>query len=180
MIKPDVNGARQFALSYLKSIKPRWEELAGRDSVLTYSVELLREHMGMLATAGEIKVDYSAADWLVKSATTCPYAYQLYEELCAIESQLTGPGADTIRYARLKKPKAQGNREQNGVRDLILSLMWKELQEFGLPNENRIRKGVRPTTASIGLIISESIQQVVGLKIEPRTIMAAVFNRQKN
>jgi hypothetical protein len=143
-------------------------------------VELLRENMVLLVTSKGTKVDKSAAVWLVKSATTCPYAYQLYDELCTIEDQLTGSGADIIRHANVKKQKAQGNREQNGVRNLILSLMWEQLQEFGLPKENRIRTGVRPTTPSIGLIISESILQVVGLKIEPRTIMAAVFSRQRN
>jgi hypothetical protein len=180
MRKADVEGARQYAKSYLDHIRPRWEELAGRDAPLKYSVELLRERMCIPVTAEGTEVSYFPAVWLVRSAATCPYAYQLYEELRALGGQLRGSGADTIRSASVKKPNAQGNRDQNGARDLILSVMWAELQNYGLPNENKVRKGVRPITPSIGAVISEAIQSVIGLTIEPRAIMASVFDRQKN
>lgn len=180
MAGADIDGAREAADAYLEWIKPRWPELAGRSTKLTYSVELLWEKMCVSVTPEGTSVSFIPAGWLVQSAATSPYAYQVYTELRALGSQLIGSGADTIRGARVERPKAQGNREQNGVRDFIFSVLWVRLQEFGLPKENKVRKGVRPITPSIGVVISEAVQTVIGETIAPRTVLAAVLKTTKN
>lgn len=174
---PDVTGARAYAAGYLAWIKPRWADLAGSKTHLSYSVEALREELGVVATPHGVRIEEAAAALLVVKAQTTPYAYQLFEELREHGAHLTGGGAATVQAARVEKPKAPGNRERNGLRDLILSLLWVELQEFGLPKENKVRKGSRAITPSIGVVISEELRRVMGITMEPRTIMAAVLKQ---
>lgn len=180
MVKADVAGARKYAAAYLGGIKPRWQELAGRKSSLTYSVELMREEMGLQVLQKRTLISYIPAVWLVRRAASCPYAFLLLDELQGIGAGLFGSGADTIKKACVERPKAQGNREQNGVRNLILSVLWVELQAFGLPKENKVRTGVRGITPSIGVVISDALHQIIGIKIEPGTIKAAVMATTKN
>ena len=180
MATADVEEARKCAAEYMKRIEPRWQALAGRNASITYSVELMREAMGVVVGPEGTMVSYIPAVWLVGRAVSCPYAFQLLAELQGFGEDLIGSGADTIKQADVKRPKVQGNREQNGVRDLILAVLWVKLQAFGLPKENKVRKGVRTITPSIGVLISEVIQQIIGVKIEPATIRGAVLKMTKN
>jgi hypothetical protein len=115
----DVNGARRFARGYLQWIKPRWATLVGPNTTLVYSVEILREEFRVANTALGARIGKNAAASLCNLAHTDPYAYRLLKELQNHGRHLTGTGADTIRTAGVKQPKAQGNRERNGARDLI-------------------------------------------------------------
>lgn len=176
----DVVGARRFARGYLQWIKPRWGKLAGPKTTLVYSVEILREEFRVAETGLGPRIDKKAALGLCSLGRTNPYAYLLFTELRGHGDRLTGTGAETIRTVEVKRPKAQGNRERNGARDLILSILWVKLQDYGLPKENKVRVGNRPVTPSIGTVISQEMRRVLGVNIEPRTIMAAVLKRTKN
>lgn len=180
MGRADVAGARKFAAGYLAWIAPRWETLAGRNTELVYSMEVLREELQVSSTILGARISRRAASSLVRLARSDPYAYRLLEELQGYGHNLTGSGAATILSAQIDPPKAQGNRERNGIRDLILSILWVELQEYGLPKENKVRVGNRPVTPSIGTVISEEMRRVLGISIAPRTIMAAVMKRTEN
>lgn len=176
----DVNGARRFAKGYLEWIKPRWEILVGKNSALAYSVEILRTDLGVSDTATGARISKRAATALLRLAPTNPYAYQLFTDLRVHGHHLTGNGATAILRAAIKRPIAQGNRERNGVRDLILSILWVGLQEYGLPKENKVRIGNRPVTPCIGTVISQEMRKVLGINIEPRTILAAVMRQTEN
>lgn len=180
MTQPNIDGARKLAAGYLAWIKPRWETLAGGNTKLIYSVEVLREELRVKATAEGAKINNLGALALCRHAHTDPYAYRLLRELQGHGQNLTGSGATTILSAQIKPPKAQGNRERNGVRDLILSILWVELQQYGLPKENKVRVGNRQVTPSIGTVISEAMWNVLNIAIEPRAIMAAVMKRTEN
>lgn len=182
MSNADPAGAREFAAGYLAWIAPRWQQLAGREADLTYSVEILREKYGLPSTGAPIEVHLVPAVWLIQAAQTCPYAYRVFDELRTLPAGLTGSGADLLKAANITTPKAQGNREQNGVRDLILSILWVELQRFGLPKENKVRTGRRPFIPSIGAVISDALANAPGIRvtIAPRTILAAVNKRTRN
>lgn len=176
----DVNGARRFARGYLQWIKPRWATLVGPNTTLVYSVEILRTDLGVSDTATGARISKRAATSLLRLAPSNPYAYQLFTDLRAHGHNLTGNGANAILTATIKRPKAQGNRERNGVRDLILSILWVGLQEYGLPKENKVRVGNRPVAPSIGTVISQEMRRVLGVNIEPRTILAAVMKQTEN
>ena len=176
----DVAGARKFARGYLVWIKPRWATLAGPSTTLVYSVEILREEFQVANTATGARISKRMANSLLQLAPKDPYAHRLFLELRAYGHHLTGTGSEVIRAARIKRPKAQGNRERNGVRDLILSVLWSELQKYGLPKENKLRKGNRAVTPSIGVVIRDEMYAVLGIWLEPKAIMAAVLKRTEN
>lgn len=176
---PDVASARAFAAGYLACVKPRWAALVGSKTHLSYSVEALREELGVEVTPHGVRIEEAAAALLVVQARTNPHAYQLFKELRDHGAHLTGGGAATVQAARVAKPKAPGNRERNGFRDLILSILWVELQEFGLPKENKVRTGSRAITPSIGAVISKELSRVMDVTMEPRAIMAAVLKQTK-
>jgi hypothetical protein len=176
----DEVGARRFAQGYLEWIKPRWATLVGPNTTLVYSVEILREEFRVADTALGARIGKKAAVSLCNLADTDPYAYLLFKELRGHGRHLTGTGAATILTAGVKQPRAQGNRERNGARDLVLSILWVALQDYGLPKENKVRVGNRPVTPSIGTVISQEMRRVLGVNIEPRTILAAVMNQTEN
>ena len=175
----DEDGARRFAQGYLKWIKPRWATLVGPNTTLVYSVEILREKFRVADTALGAIIGKKAAVSLCNLAHTDPYAYLLFKELRGHGRHLTGTGAATILTAGVKQPKAQGNRERNGARDLILSILWVALQDYGLPKENKVRKRNRAAIPSIGVVISDEVYRVQGIWLEPNSIMAAVLKRTK-
>lgn len=180
MMGADVEGARKFAAGYLAWIAPRWETLAGMNTELVYCVEVLREELRVSPTHLGARISRRAASSLLRLAQSNPYAYRLLKELQGHGRNLTGAGANALLSAQIDPPKAQGNRERNGIRDLILSILWVELQEYGLPKENKVRVGNRPITPSIGTVISEEMRRVLGITIAPRTIMAAVMKQTEN
>jgi len=72
-------------------------------------------------------------------------------------------------------PTRQGNREQNGVRNLIFAVLWEQLQVFGLPAENKIRTGKGASTLSISAVIKSTLQNEIGLVMTEFAIKAAVY-----
>lgn len=141
MTMPDEHGARDWASGYLEWLGPRFDELFGPNGGHWYRKEMLQEGLGIVREGEVYHVPMIAGAKLRHLASGRPEAYDLMREIVIAHEQHGAdlPAdweglSDEITSGAMSRPKQRGlTGKENGVRDLIMTIMAVHLQEvFGL------------------------------------------------